>query len=237
MPKSFPLKQTLVLLSLFPVLALASCLGPAKRTKVYYHSNVQLPDWVWKSDGTTYTESPEDLFPNPQDSLAEDEIIHYEENERIVLTSTPAAMKDIFFYSGCVDGTKVLKIVDTNIVSVKEDEWEAQCESGKPDWILFRIHQMGNRENYEYYENKLKAQVFEAIELVKTKPQEAERLFKLVVQEEPAYPVARIYLAKLALQKGKCSEAVRNYRIVLRLIPKPDWAAQVDGILRSRKCI
>ncbi len=185
---------------------------------------MDLPLWILSdSSGKKNSQSPKTVQGkkiNPEDSLSESEIVTIHSDKRVILASSPYAMKEIFFQSGCVNGEQVLRIIRSEIQGNGIDLWTGICTNGAFDQIEFKVFGFGNKAIYDSAKNFLKEKTSEAKNYFHVrKEMQATKTLEEILEFEPAYPYARLKLGTYYLHKNNCRKAIRNFRIFFRTSP------------------
>ncbi|MBE7411928.1 MAG: hypothetical protein L6Q54_02770 [Leptospiraceae bacterium] len=186
---------------------------------------LELPSWVM-TDSENLREITVPIISiqkkiNPNDSLPESTIVAIQKDRRFVLSGSPYSMKEIFFQSGCIHGSSLVKITNSKVVDNRIDVWTGICSDKTFDTIEFRVFGFGNRESYNFFKQTLIEKTSLAKKYFYSKNE--HRLIQTleeILEIEPAYPYARLNLGNYYLARKNCKKAIRNFRIFFRLTPR-----------------
>jgi hypothetical protein len=152
---------------------------------------------------------------NPKDQLPIQEIVRIKKNgTREILSTSPEAMRYIFYKAGCSDGTPLAGLMEHNWNSdSKVEEWKGACKSLKYDSILFRVTHPGNLAKYKEF-SKVTYPLLE-----KAEKKQDVNYYMQAIEYEPALADARLALFKWRTEHKECKKAKRELTIFLNLSP------------------
>lgn len=173
---------------------------------------------------------------NTGDLIPVREIVSIQNGVREILVTSPGAMKEIYFSSGCASGKALQKIIRTEVPQRGTDIWTGLCSDGSEDKIFFRIFQFGSRVRYDLYKNIIVPRIKKAEKLTaQKKSSEALELYLEAIEFEPAHVLSRYRLGIEYLEKNMCKESSRNLKIFFLLVPGYGKTAEIKSALK-KKC-
>jgi hypothetical protein len=158
--------------------------------------------------------------PNPNDSMAIEDIIMNHRNTKIVYASHPRVMNQIFTSSYCGSDLKKKPIGSISHLynsGKKEDVWVSDCGEGKLE-IAFRSEYLDQPELIQKIGNFAEENIILARKYYQKQDNEkAKEYFFKTIEWEPASPEARLGLFILFFKDQECKSSARNYKIIKEL--------------------